>query len=367
METRSGRCGKLCSVEFWEGEVTLASVQAELDLGADPLATGDEGATALAYALFFPHSAGPEIVRLLLEAGADPNFRIDDDGMTLLHVAVTVAGYALHPGTGEELSQESGDVSADLVEIIELLLEYGADAAARSDDGHSALFVYLAMSMDSESNDVDPEIVELLLEHGAGLRQEHESDAMVMVFAMQAEANPEVIRLLLEHGIDGGGWGYQDNTPLHLAAHFGADVTAQGIYDRTPLHEAALNGDLDPQVISLLLNSGADVASRAEGGVTPLHLAATCSGPEVVKLLLERGADVTARGYRMSTPLHSAMDDWHLGLDTACSPPNLAVIRILLENGADVNARNDNPAHPVSRPLAVPQHALRSGLNSETG
>ena len=132
-------------------------------------------------------------------------------------------------------------------------------------------------------------------------------------------------------------------------------------------HEAALNGDLDPQVISLLLNSGADVAARTERGVTPLHLAATCSGPEVVKLLLERGADVTARGYRMSAPLHSAMDDWHLGLDTACSPPDLAVIRFLLENGADVNARNDNPAHPVSRPLAVLPYALRSGMDSETG
>ena len=44
--TRSGRCGELCSVEFWEGDGTVASVQAELDRGADLLAIGAEGGTA---------------------------------------------------------------------------------------------------------------------------------------------------------------------------------------------------------------------------------------------------------------------------------------------------------------------------------
>ena len=65
METRSGSCGRLCSLEFWEGGVTVtpAAVQAELDRGADPLAVGDEGILALAYALMFPHSTEPEIVR----------------------------------------------------------------------------------------------------------------------------------------------------------------------------------------------------------------------------------------------------------------------------------------------------------------
>ena len=105
VETRSGSCGKLCSEEFWEGGVTPAAVRAELDRGADPLAIGDEGIPALAYALFVPHGHEPAIVRLLLEAGADPNFTFDDDDLTLLHIAVMAAGYASHAETADRVAR----------------------------------------------------------------------------------------------------------------------------------------------------------------------------------------------------------------------------------------------------------------------
>ena len=91
-----------------------------------------KGEPPLAYALFVPRVPEPEVVRLLLEAGADPNFRIDDDGMTLLQIAVVAAGYAANLRSADELSEQSVEPSlANRVEIIELPLEYGADAAAR--------------------------------------------------------------------------------------------------------------------------------------------------------------------------------------------------------------------------------------------
>ena len=36
-------CGSLCSLEFWQGGAVVSSVQAELDAGADPAATDDDG------------------------------------------------------------------------------------------------------------------------------------------------------------------------------------------------------------------------------------------------------------------------------------------------------------------------------------
>ena len=343
MNTRSGNCGRLCSEEFWEGGVTPAAVQAELDRGADPLAIGDEGVPALAWALEVPHGHEPEIVRLLLEAGADPNFKFDDDDdVTLLHIAVMEAGYASRPETADRLPADSGDVVANSIAVIELLLEYGADSGARTVDGHSALFIYLAPSMGGETYEADPKIVKLLLEKGVGLTEKNETDAMIMVFAMSAGADPEVIRLLLEHGIDDSGWGLPGETPLHLAAYFGAglevfelllengvDATAGDARGRTPL-VAALLGENDLQVIRLLLDAGAEVATRSDTGATPLHYAAARARPEVVRLLLERGADAGARDDRMRTPLYAMMDGDLAHTDEAVDPE---VFGLLVENG----------------------------------
>lgn len=42
---------------------------------------------------------------------------------------------------------------------------------------------------------------------------------------------------------------------------------------------------------------------------TPVHLA-TSLEPEIVQLLLQHGADIDARDQSQSTPLHLAMRDW---------------------------------------------------------
>ena len=285
---------------------------------------------------------------MLLEAGADPDFKFDDDDLTPLHVAVMAAGYASHAETADRLPADTADAMAKSIAVIEMLLEYGADAAARTVDGHSALFMYLAPSMGSETYEADPKIVRLLLEHGAGLTEKNETDAMIMVLAMSAGADPEVIGLLLEHGIDDRLGGYHGDGLLHTAARFGAglevfelllehgaDVTAGDARGRTPL-VAALLGENDLQVIRLLLDAGAEVAARSDTGATPLHYAAARAGAEVVGLLLERGADATARDDRMRTPLYAMMDGELAHTDEAVDPE---VFGLLVENGADVNAR----------------------------
>ena len=96
-------CGQLCSEEFWLGGATVASVLAELDDGADPKARGHYGTPVLGYALAFGSS--PEIIRLLLEASADPNAQ-NDSGSPPLHIAVQIAAYASRPEAPARFSRE---------------------------------------------------------------------------------------------------------------------------------------------------------------------------------------------------------------------------------------------------------------------
>ena len=106
-------CGQLCSEEFWIGGATVASVLAELDDGADLTAKGHYGTPVLGYALL-TFGSNFEIVRLLLEAGTDPNAQ-DDSGSTPLHIAVQIAAYASRP---EAPARFSGNTDDSLVSCI---------------------------------------------------------------------------------------------------------------------------------------------------------------------------------------------------------------------------------------------------------
>jgi ankyrin repeat protein len=100
----------------------------------------------------------------------------------------------------------------------------------------------------------------------------------------------------------GDGW-----TPLHLAAAFaspaavkvllahGADVDAlsKNPLSNQPLH-AAVSLNTSSEVVTALLDAGADVNAKQAGGFTPLHQAADSGKAEIVAILLARGADRSA-------------------------------------------------------------------------
>ena len=342
--------------------MTLESVNTELGRGADPAGGSDSLLLAISY------GAHPEIVRLLLESGADPNVQ-GESGYTPLMIAALGATYTPPPDPAMQIPGYLDNFPANAAEIIELLLEYGADAAIREKYGQTALFLYLATLLEQSvnagnSDDLappDPWIVELLLPEGVGLTAEHESDRLILTYAMWAGADADTIALLLDQGAGAAskGNGYGDVPLLHLAANFtadaqvfkalldrGEDVAARDSNDWTALHMSVRNGNLDPEVIRLLLDAGADVAARAEDGDTPLHHAASHSGAEVVRLLLERGEDVNAQDRHMKTPLHAATSD---GYRWAAEPhvASAEVIALLLENGAEVNARDGEKRTPL--------------------
>jgi hypothetical protein len=141
--------------------------------------------------------------------------------------------------------------------------------------------------------------------------------------------------------------GGEEVTPLHVAAsaghpdilslliEHGADMNGQGIYGDTLLHRASQNARLEAG--QLLLNRGADIDVQNDYKNTALIYATALGHAEFARMLLERGAMIDARGGGGRTPLHFAAVNGQIG-----------AVRLLLEHGADVNVR-DEEGHTPSR------------------
>jgi ankyrin repeat protein len=111
---------------------------------------------------------------------------------------------------------------------------------------------------------------------------------------------------------------------------------------RTPLHyaaggyrEAGPGRHLD--VAKLLVAAGADVNARAQGGYTPLHVAAGLGNMTMVAFLAENGANLNAKDPR-GTPLGAAV-----------LQGQLEVVKFLIGHGADVNAGDEGGYRPIDR------------------
>uniref|UniRef100_A0A6Q2YPA2 Poly [ADP-ribose] polymerase n=1 Tax=Esox lucius TaxID=8010 RepID=A0A6Q2YPA2_ESOLU len=94
----------------------------------------------------------------------------------------------------------------------------------------------------------------------------------------------------------------------------------------TPLHFAAGFGRRD--VVDYLLQNGANVHARDDGGLVSLHNACSFGHIEVVSLLLYHGADPNSRDNWNYTPLHEA-----------AMKGKIDVCIVLLQNGAESTIR----------------------------
>lgn len=74
----------------------------------------------------------------------------------------------------------------------------------------------------------------------------------------------------------------------------GANVNAQDTYGRTALIEAlTTENDIDLKTFQALIDAGADVNVRIDGGLTPVMLAAD-GNSDILRLLIDAGADLNA-------------------------------------------------------------------------
>ena len=108
----------------------------------------------------------------------------------------------------------------------------------------------------------------------------------------------------------------------------------------TPLHWAALNGHID--MVTSLLENGADVQSKEDFGRTPLHFSAIGGHHEVCKALIEAGAELNSVEIDGFSPLMVAIsancvtqDDLDAGINFYSSPAkhDYAGVDVTFNNG----------------------------------
>ncbi len=250
-------CGKRAlssAVEFGHGEI----VRDLLERGADP--NWPEGATApRGVALHAAARAGDrQLVELLLAHGADPNGYIDSAGS---------ATYAARTPVIRGLLMAQGG-SLDPYDLVwlgedEEAVRRVADDPASADAGCGGV---LAAACTMGKRDL---LVRLL---DAGARV----PPVVSECRSYLLSDPGMLRLLLAHGMDPNLPSWLHATPLH-------DLCGRDSRGRPLPHREAC--------AHILLDAGADISARDENyRSTPLAWAARNGLPDMVDLLLARGA-----------------------------------------------------------------------------
>jgi ankyrin repeat protein len=124
----------------------------------------------------------------------------------------------------------------------------------------------------------------------------------------------------------------------HLIAENPDHINARGGSKETPMHVAASQGHIN--ILSLLLDHGADVDVRNKTGETPLLRASWTGKREAGWYLIDRGADINAPDERNFTPVFVAFKG------------HVESARMLLERGAVIDIKNrsgETPLHQAVR------------------
>ena len=153
---------------------------------------------------------------------------------------------------------------------------------------------------------------------------------------------------------DHDGW-----TPLHRAAAGGTKASSVNVMrtllefkaslsvaennsGKTPLHVAAETARYtSPELIRMLLDSGADPESEDQHFAKPLHYATRMKAYRNIKALLAAGVAINSKNLRHETALHLAL-----------VAPHEPLVKSLMDAGADVNAIDvcwNTPLHKAAQ------------------
>jgi len=288
---------RACSVGGKTGHIRLllgrgASVSNKTGMGITPLiAAAQNGLT--------------EAVQLFLEAGADPNTQSTSPTIDELRKAV--------PDASAKFSAEFRGATAlhwacarRFTEIASLLLKANADVDARDKEGKTPIEIAVACG--------SFELVEMLRAAGARTPLPDGWQRSLLTGALR-NGNTAAIATLLAH----------------------VEIN-QADEDGTTLLHQAIAMNAKPEVVSLLLNRGANIEAADKMGRRAIGFAAAMGADETIELLQKRGADLKAASKDGWQPLHIAAG---CGKATA--------VTSLLKAGANPHALDESGFTPLAR------------------
>ena len=178
----------------------------------------------------------------------------------------------------------------------------------------TALLLCLALSYAAEIHDAvnnnDIERISAIINDDPTLLNVPNDDGMTPLNLASFNGNHEIVSMLLESG---------------------ADITIGDMDNSQPIHCAAISGNV--HVAELLLAQGADVNDKDNNGATPLGFAAGRRHLDMVRYLIEQGADVNVQNAEGWTPIFFA------------GTPEVAAV--ILDNGGNMNAQSNDGATPL--------------------
>lgn len=317
VNTLSGDCGfplpcwvHLTARHHQDKAWRLLVAQELIDAGADLKGQAFEhygGLPPLGSAALF---GDLEMMRLLIDAGADVNGRSRSDA--------TILGAAKSYGLS---GPHDPDKLARGTAALKMMLDQGADPNLRQRRGDPrfpityrerrsgvvalGLSVTPLMETANVMTEHHSELVRrarLLVEHGADPSVTNQAGQTALFFAAK-NGNVPMLEFLLDAGLDPDHRDGESVTPLGFAARHartrsvsillarGADPNAADVHGFTPLMFAALRPGASQDVARALVSAGADPNWCTPDGSAPLMIAAAYGDIDLVRLLLKAGAD----------------------------------------------------------------------------
>ena len=163
-------------------------------------------------------------------------------------------------------------------------------------------------------------------------------------------SNTRTVKLFIRSGFNLNELDSQGNLPLCVAAETGNyEIFNLLMKGNVNFVKSNLSNGMSPifcaikgnniQIINKLISAGISVNSKNEsaGGISPAHYAAALGRDNILTHLINMGANVNAINLDGETPLHMAV-----------SQKNIVVLYMLLNSGANVNAENHEGETPLS-------------------
>ncbi|KAM0329392.1 hypothetical protein ACHAQA_004699 [Verticillium albo-atrum] len=359
----------------WDNLETLKALL-ENSPTPDLEAEDEDKMSALARACTSRASEGPEMVRLLLDAGANPNHGVGTDNLPL-HQCITndaCLQALLEARPQLDAKDEQGNTalhriaSLDSLDVLRKLVVGGADIEAVNDQGHTPLAIAVKIFHGEDTvlyllkKGAQPHVsapgfagvlhealrtsgltvLKALIKAGADINAVSEVTGASVLYSAcyQRGDSTETVKYLVEElempvNVYGGqlGWPlsraamYSDNFEYLLSK--GADPEVEDSVGRRTIHMSAMA--MSGANLKTLVDRGVSVVTPDKMGMFPLHYAALRKNTEAIETLLEQpGVSVNVRDADGWTPLMWAcVGSWRIQ----------ETLEMLIAKGADIWAR----------------------------